>query len=335
MYGGVPPSTGFGTQGRLLQQLALDAHAPPGCTHVDPEQRGTPTESGWQVSCTSQLPLQQSHEALQDIVLSLQTSPSGLQPCGLRQTPTVFGGVMSHVTGVPEPPGRPVEPQQSPSFVHRSPTGWQPLAGWQTSTCVGPYGAQRRLQQEPPHAGSPASGASVAPPAQSAPSGSPQFAAPAGGVPHVPSAFVPVLVQMPPQHCSPVAHASPSCPHHDEALQCPPEQSFEQQSAPVEQALPRVLQVVLRGVHVPLVQVPLQHEALDVHFMPSEMHAGRLHTPLVHVPEQHSLALLHAPPTWKHPGPPSPNPLLPMPELVPVLVEGWAPVPVAPLPAPP
>ena len=33
--------------------------------------------------------LQQSHDALQLIVASLQTSPSGLQPCGLRQTPTV------------------------------------------------------------------------------------------------------------------------------------------------------------------------------------------------------------------------------------------------------
>jgi hypothetical protein len=52
------------------------------------------------VSCTSQLPLQQSQDALQDIVLSLQTSPSGLHPIGLRHTPTVEGGVMTQVTGL-------------------------------------------------------------------------------------------------------------------------------------------------------------------------------------------------------------------------------------------
>jgi len=105
-----------------LQQFPLDAHAPPGSTHVAPEQRGTPTLSRWQVSSLLQLPLQQSHEALQDIVASLQTSPSGLQPCGFLQTPTGDGGVMSHVTGVPEPPGKPADPQQSLSFVQRSPT---------------------------------------------------------------------------------------------------------------------------------------------------------------------------------------------------------------------
>jgi hypothetical protein len=33
------------------------------------------------------------------------------------------------VTGLPDPPGKPAEPQQSTSFVHRSPTTWQPLAG--------------------------------------------------------------------------------------------------------------------------------------------------------------------------------------------------------------
>jgi hypothetical protein len=45
MYGGVPPSIGFGTHGRLLQQLALDAQEPPGMTQLTPEQRGTPSES--------------------------------------------------------------------------------------------------------------------------------------------------------------------------------------------------------------------------------------------------------------------------------------------------
>ena len=153
----MPPSTGFGTQGSVLQQSALEAQAPPGMTHVPGEQRGTPRLSWWQVSWFSQLPEQQSHEALHDIVASLQMSPSGLQPIGLRQVPTVAGGVMVHVTGVPEPPGSPAEPQQSRSLVQRSPTGWQPLAGWQMSTPVGPQGAHARLQHGPPHAGRPPS----------------------------------------------------------------------------------------------------------------------------------------------------------------------------------
>jgi hypothetical protein len=144
------------------------------------------------VSCVSQLPAQQSHDELQDIVWSLQTSPSGLQPMGLRQMPTVAGAVMLQVTGLPEPPGSPVDPQQSESFVHRSPTTWHPLAGWQTSTPVGPHGAQARLQHPPPHCGSPPSmktaPPSAPPPAQSMPSVIPQLAAPPGGAPQVPSA---------------------------------------------------------------------------------------------------------------------------------------------------
>jgi len=137
MYGGVPP-LGFGTQGRPLQQFALDAHDPPGWTHVRPAQRGTPRESGRQVSSFSQLPLQQSHDALHDIVDSLQTSPSGLQPCGFLHTPTVAPAAFTQVTGWVGPPGRPDEPQQSLSCVQTSPTTWQPLAGWQMRTPVGP-----------------------------------------------------------------------------------------------------------------------------------------------------------------------------------------------------
>jgi len=113
---------GFGTQGRPPQQFALVAQEPPGWTHVMPVQRGTPSESGWQVSSFSQLPLQQSHDALHDMVDSLQTSPSGLQPCGFLHTPTVDPAAFTQVTGVPEPPGRPAEPQQSLSCVHTSPT---------------------------------------------------------------------------------------------------------------------------------------------------------------------------------------------------------------------
>jgi hypothetical protein len=137
-YGGTPPGAGFGTQGRPLQQLALEAHAPPGGTHCRPAQRGTPTESGLQVSSVVHDPLQQSQAALQDTVAGLQISPSGLQPCGLRQVPTALGGPLTQMTGAPASPGSPAEPQQSLSFVQMSPTTWQPLAGRQTSMPVGP-----------------------------------------------------------------------------------------------------------------------------------------------------------------------------------------------------
>jgi hypothetical protein len=127
----------LGTQGRLLQQLALDAHDPPGCTQVPAAQRGTPRLSCRQVSWW-QFPLQQSHAALHSMLPSRQTSPSGLQPWGFRQTPRRKGGVVWQVTGVIGSPGSPADPQQSWSVRQMSPTTWQPLAGWQIRTPVGP-----------------------------------------------------------------------------------------------------------------------------------------------------------------------------------------------------
>jgi hypothetical protein len=89
-----------------------------------------PTLSNLHVFFVLQFPLQQSHEALHIAPGTLQTSPSGLQPCGLRQTPTVNGAVNWHVTGLPGLlPGRPAAPQQSVLVVQKSPTGRQPLAG--------------------------------------------------------------------------------------------------------------------------------------------------------------------------------------------------------------
>jgi hypothetical protein len=189
--GGLLPA-GVGTQGSPLQQSALVTHACPALSQATLVHRGTPRLSCLHVSIVSQLPAQQSHDELHDIVLSLHTSPSGLQPIGLRQTPTVDGAVMTQVTGFPEPPGRPAEPQQSASLVQRSPTTWQPLAGWHTSTPVGPQGAHARLQQGPPHEGSPPALSTMPPsaalPPQSCPSTTPQLAGPPGGVaPHVPS----------------------------------------------------------------------------------------------------------------------------------------------------
>jgi hypothetical protein len=223
MNGGLP--LGLGTHGALLQQFALVAQEPPAATHCAAAQRGTPTESSLQVSPWWQLPLQQSHEALHDSVSRRHTSPSGLQPCGLRHTPIELGGVMSQVTGVPEPPGRPAEPQQSLSFVQRSPTTWQPLAGWQTKAPVGPYGAQRREQHSPPQGGGPPSLEKVPPsgsrPPQSMPSTSWQLAAPVGGAAQVPT-LAPVWIwQLPEQQSGPPLQMSPTCPQNDEARHWP------------------------------------------------------------------------------------------------------------------
>jgi hypothetical protein len=173
------------------------------------------------VSCVSQLPAQQSHDELQLIVDSLQTSPFGLQPCGSRQMPSTPPPLVSHVTGLVDPPGRPVAPQQSTSVVHRSPTGWQPLAGWQTRTPVGPQGAHARLQHGPPHWGRPlsrnATPPSAAVPPQSWPSARPQLAGPLGGVAaHVPMVWPLATVHVPVQQSPLVAHASPGWPQNED-----------------------------------------------------------------------------------------------------------------------
>jgi hypothetical protein len=258
--GGVPPSTGFGTQGAPLQQFALEAHDPPAFTHCAAAHLGTPTLSCLQVSWVSQLPLQQSHDELHVVVFSLHTSPSGLQPEGLRHTPTVAGSVITHVTGIPDPPGSPAEPQQSPSRVHRSPTTWHPLAGWHTSTPVGPNGAHARLQHGPPQAGRPPSPTTTPPsgaePEQSSPSVSPQLAGPPGGVAaHVPSDWFAAFVHVPVQQSPFAEHASPGCPQNDEAWHVPLlAQSPEQHWALAVHWLPTVLQVALRAAHIPLAQ---------------------------------------------------------------------------------
>jgi hypothetical protein len=123
-------AAGLGTHGTWLQQSALEAQACPAPRHCTLVQRGTPTMSGLQVSFVSQLPAQQSHDALQLMVESLHTLPFGLHPIGLRQLPRTLGGVMLHAPGAVK--------QQSLSCLHTSPTTWQPLAGWHTSTPVGP-----------------------------------------------------------------------------------------------------------------------------------------------------------------------------------------------------
>jgi hypothetical protein len=277
-YGGLPP--GLGTHGVPLQQSALEAHELPGFTHCAPVHRGTPTLSCLHVSCVSQLPAQQSHDELQDITASLQTSPFGLHPCGLRQMPTGPPPLRSHVTGLPDPPGSPAEPQQSTSATQRSPTGWQPLAGWQTSTPVGPHGAHARLQHGPPHVGRPLSRKttppSAAPPPQSWPSTRPQLAAPVGGDPaHVPMDCPAAIVHVPVQQSELVAQASPACTQNEDDWHVPAEQRPEQHAALDVHALPIVEHVLLSGVHVPVApQVWLQHCPFAVHGLLSDWHDG-------------------------------------------------------------
>jgi hypothetical protein len=154
-----PPAVG--THGAPLQQSALEAHPPPASAHCALAQRGTPSLSCLQVSSVSQLPEQQSQVALHDIVDSLQTAPFGsqLRPAS-EQMPRVAPGLIWQTTFLPFDAGAlgtPGPPQQSLSFVQRSPIVWQPVAGWQTRTPVGPHGAHERLQQPPPHAGTPPS----------------------------------------------------------------------------------------------------------------------------------------------------------------------------------
>jgi len=229
---GPPPSAPPGTHGLPLQQSALVAHAPPASRHCETEQRGTPRLSCLHVSAW-QLPLQQSHDELQLLVARRHTAPLGLQPVGFWQTPTA-PPVPLHVAKPPcdcaPPPsaGNAAEPQHSLSFVHRSPTRWHPLAGWQTRTPVGPHGAQARLQHAPPHAGMPPSRMTTPPsfvvPAHSMPSVSWQLAPEVGTAPQRPSAFVPVFVQTPEQQSVALAHESPFCPQKDGCWQMPPRQ---------------------------------------------------------------------------------------------------------------
>lgn len=221
-----------------------------------------------------QFPLQQSHVALQLIVASLQTAPSGLHPCGLRQTPVVAPEAIWQVTNFASPsvPGIPSEPQQSLSFVQTPPVMRQPLAGWQMKTPVGPQGAHARLQHSPPQSGMPPS--VITPPEQSSPSTSLQFALPEGGFAQVP--FVPAsTLQMPPQQSAPVEQASPCCPQKDEGWQVlSSAHRPEQHSAEEEQALPRVLQLELRGAQDPSSQRPLQQSVSVVQALSSDVHAG-------------------------------------------------------------
>jgi hypothetical protein len=71
---------------------------------------------------------------------------------------------------------------------------------------------------------------------------------------------------------------------------------LEQQSSLAEQSFPAVLHAVLRGLHVPPAQLPLQHAPLLVHAVPSDAHAVASHEFWLQLSEQQSVAAEHAPP---------------------------------------
>lgn len=188
-------------------------------------------------------------------------SPFGLQPVGLLHTPTGSVGLaLLHVwVGLV-----PCPPQQSLVFVQMSPTGLHPLAGWQMRTCVGPHGAQSRLQQAPPHAGKPLSRNPASPAfcelEQTTPSRRLHCAPVGGGCAHVPNVLPDGIVQMPPQQSVACSQMSPGCPQYDGCAQMPFSQKLEQQSPPAAHVLPSDLHVVEMGVHVLFVpHVPPQH----------------------------------------------------------------------------
>jgi hypothetical protein len=208
-----------------------------------------------------------------------------LQPVGFLQIPTEKPAWISQTT-LPSP-GKPLPaaPQQSASFVQRSPSMWQPSAGWQIFTPDVPYGAQSRLQQSP-H------------PLHTVPSKPPlQKLAPAGGAPQVPSVAPAAIVQTPPQQSGPCEQVSPLWMQKEDAIeQWPEAQSFEQHSELCAHALPDVLHDLLSAVQLPPEHVPLQQSALAEHACPSETQVCVAHWPPTQESEQQSSDVLHVAP---------------------------------------
>jgi hypothetical protein len=159
-------------------------------------------------------------------------------------------------------------------------------------TPVAPYGAHRSLQHPPGHptlAGS-----------HSTPSTSQE---PPGGTAQVPG-FVADTgdafgeVHTPPQQLVASKQMSFVCVQYDEAmLQVPFEQSPEQHSMLVEQALPAVVHVppLPIAAHLPAAQVSVQHALSDVgQAAPMETHWAAVHAPFTHAPVQQSVATAQA-----------------------------------------
>jgi hypothetical protein len=157
------------TQESPVQQSPAYAQVPPSDTHVAAtEQRGTPSESGWQ-----QLAVVHPQQSLAKTSVWLhppremgwQTSPAGthvflhvvapigqLLKLGAPHVPIPVGFIGSGTHTTNPAPGNPLStspPQQSLFTRHASPNEWQPDPGRQTLVALLPYGPHTLLQQVP------------------------------------------------------------------------------------------------------------------------------------------------------------------------------------------
>jgi hypothetical protein len=163
-----------------------------------------------------------------------------------------YVGSGTHTTR-PEP-GRPLvasPPQQSLLLVHRSPSTWQPDAGWQIVDDEVPNGAQYELQQ--PEVVLPVQAVHVSP---STRHGVLRLA-------QVPAVAPLAMTQTPVQHSLLWKQMSPGCVQYetvdgashviDVGLHLP-----LQHCVSLVQALPAVAQVALSGLHAPFTHCVLQ-----------------------------------------------------------------------------
>jgi hypothetical protein len=195
-----------GMHGAALQQSADDPQvAPVDAQAVATWQRGTPSGSSTHIPEVP-APAQQSLRRLsaQASPATWQVSPSGTQPVGLRHRPT--GSLAWALAQVTLPaPGSPLprlEPQQSLSFLHSSPSMRHPLVGWQTDLPAVPYGAHTPVQHWPQAL-------------HSSPSIPAVHDTPGAGTVQVPSGPAPLCAQIPPQQLSSFMHASPVWVQYD------------------------------------------------------------------------------------------------------------------------
>ena len=108
--------------------------------------------------------------------------------------------------------------------------------------------------------------------------------------PHAPACVAVAPTQVPPQHWSPLRHASPFCLQYDvSALHLPPTQPFEQHWLSAVHELPDAKHApALFVTHAPPVQRPLQHSALLPQVVLRSLQALALQTPVEpQKPEQH------------------------------------------------
>src|SRR4051812_30610047 len=147
-------------------------------------------------------------------------------------------------------PGRPLgasPPQQSLSLPHKSPSTWQPDAGWQIFEVPVPKGAQYELQQ-------PLQPSQVKPSTRH-------------GVviaEQVPAEAPAATVQAPVQQSASWKQMSPTCVQYeicDGAAHVPPTQLALQHSPLPPHVLPAVLHVVFSGLHEPDTHCVEQHES--------------------------------------------------------------------------